>query len=156
MIMFHLGKLYVSVMTYSKVSSNAVIPTVVTQIAIKFIKPMFTTSDILNELFGIDPTGGPFVLCRKCYNETYSTICGSQSKNAVHVGINPKRDCILPMQPRCWKSVTAFNSPVWAGCENWLQGLYLLLLLQIRTSPLCSKFYPSCYDALLKFSPHYA
>ena len=55
------------------------------------IKPMFTTSDKLKELFGIEPTGGSFVLCRKCYNATYAAICGSQSKPCSSCGAKPKR-----------------------------------------------------------------
>ena len=47
----------------------------------KSIKPMFTTSNKLNELFGIETTSKLFVFfCRKCYNQTYATICGCQGK----------------------------------------------------------------------------
>ena len=61
----------------------------------KLIKAMFTTSDKLSKLFGLEPTGEPFVLCRKCYNETYATICGSQSKPCSSCGANQREELLF-------------------------------------------------------------
>ena len=47
----------------------------------KLIKPMFTSNDKLMEIFKIKitaETNQPFVLCRKCYNDTYGIIYGSR------------------------------------------------------------------------------
>lgn len=46
----------------------------------KLIKPMFISHDKMMEILGVKQTAEtnqPLVLCRKCYNETYATICGS-------------------------------------------------------------------------------
>ena len=41
----------------------------------KLIRPMFAPIDQLCEILGTDPTAHQaFVLCRKCYNETYSIV----------------------------------------------------------------------------------
>ena len=53
----------------------------------KLITPMFISHDKLMEILGVKQTveiNQPFVLCGKCYNETYATIYGS------HNGATPK------------------------------------------------------------------
>ena len=57
----------------------------------KLIKPLFASHDQLTELFEIEHTGEPFVLCRKCYNETYATICGTGSTPCSSCGAKPKK-----------------------------------------------------------------
>ena len=57
----------------------------------KLVKPFFVSNDKLNELFGTEHTGGPFVLCRKCYNDTYATIYGPCSIPCSSCGANPKK-----------------------------------------------------------------
>ena len=50
---------------------------------------MFTTNDKLCEL---ESACKSFVLCRKCYNEAYATICGFY---VVHVGLSQKEEPFL-------------------------------------------------------------
>ena len=56
------------------------------------IKPMFVANDKLVEILGIKQTAEtdqPFVLCRKCYNDTYAMIYGS-SIPCSSCGATPK------------------------------------------------------------------
>ena len=57
----------------------------------KLIAPMFMTNDQITELYGIEYTDEPFVLCRKCYNETYATFYGSHGIPCSSCGAKPKK-----------------------------------------------------------------
>ena len=52
---------------------------------------MFMTNDQFTELYGIEYTGEPFVLCRKCFNETYATFYGSHGIPCSSCGAKPKK-----------------------------------------------------------------
>ena len=57
----------------------------------KLITPMFMTNDQFTELYGIEYTGEPFVLCRKCYNETHATFMVLMVYHAAHVELSQKK-----------------------------------------------------------------
>ena len=91
MTMFLLGKLPLAVHK-SLVNNNCSNPQCNNVEYDKLIIPCFVSNDKLNELFRTEHTGGPFVLCTKCYNDTcQSTIYGPCSIPCSSCGANPKK-----------------------------------------------------------------
>ena len=62
----------------------------------RLINPMFARNDKLAEIFNIESTDEPFVLCRQYYNKAYSTIaCASYSELYKFCGGKPKSGTIF-------------------------------------------------------------